>query len=263
MVLSSLDEDLALLVAAARVGGDAVMPFFRAGHQVWEKEGGAGPVTEADYACDRVVREMIARERPDWGWLSEETADDPAARTSRARVAILDPIDGTRAFMAGEAHWCVALALAERGRPVAGVALFPALGRVYAARAGGGAFRDGERIHVSDRSDIKDARVLAGRGQLDGAGWPGGAPPVRRVFRAAMIHRFCVVAEGGAEAVVTLKPVWEWDAAAGVVIAAEAGAAATDSRGAELVFNAERPRFDGVIVAAPEPHAELMKLRRG
>ncbi|SEA09075.1 inositol monophosphatase family protein [Rubrimonas cliftonensis] len=253
--------DRALLEEVAREGGAVAMDFFRRDPRKWEKPGEAGPVTEADLAVDVLAKSRLEAARPDYGWLSEETPDD-AARLASETVFIVDPIDGTRAFIAGETGWCVALAVARAGVVTAAAAWFPALGQLYSAALGEGATRDGAAIGHSGRGALAGARALSGAAQLDPKLWPGGAPPVRRAFRPSLVHRMCLVADGGADAVITLRDAWEWDVAAGALIAAEAGCAVSDGDGAALRFNAPGARSRGLIAAPPALHGALLALRR-
>lgn len=261
MALSSPEADRALLVEAAAAAGAIALRFFRRDPGVWEKDGGLGPVTEADLAVDRALAQRLRAARPDYGWLSEETTDGPE-RLSRRRVFIVDPIDGTRAFVAGETGWCVALAVVEAGRPIAAAALFPALGVLYAAARGAGATRGDRPLRASACAALDGARVVANAAMLDPGHWPGGPPRVERRFRASMIHRLCRVGEGSEDAMLTFRKVWEWDAAAGALIAEEAGCVVTDGAGAPIRFNAESARHEGLIVAPPALHAALLERRR-
>ena len=117
--LPPADEDLSLLRAAAVEAGRIALGYFRQNPEVWLK-GGSSPVSEADYAVDRYLKETLLAARPDYGWLSEETADHPARLASR-RTFVVDPIDGTRGFLEGGSRWCVSVAVVEAGRSVAGV----------------------------------------------------------------------------------------------------------------------------------------------
>ncbi|MGF1659726.1 MAG: inositol monophosphatase family protein [Rubrimonas sp.] len=254
-------DDLALLVAAVEAAGEGAMRWFGRAPRVWDKEGGAGPVTEADLEADAALKARLRAARPGYGWLSEETPDD-RARLGCASVFVVDPIDGTRAFIAGETGWCVAAAVAAQGAPVAAAAFFPALGRLYAARAGGGASRDGAPIRAAEGARAGGALALAASAQLGAEHWPGGAPALRRAFRPSMIHRLCLVAEGAADVTLSFRELWEWDLAAGALIAAEAGCVVSDGRGRTHSYNAPDPRSDGVIAAPPALHAELVRRRR-
>jgi myo-inositol-1(or 4)-monophosphatase len=250
--------DLPLLLAAAEAGGREAMRWWRKGPQVWDK-GAEGPVTEADLAVNRLLGGMLRIARPGYGWLSEEDPDT-LERLARERVFVLDPIDGTRAFIAGETAFAVSLAVVSAGQPVAAVVHLPAQGVTYAAVAGGGAVRNGTAIRAA-LTEVPP-RVLAGRSQFAAEHWPGGVPAVVPRFRASLAWRLALVAEGAFEAMLTFRPVWEWDAAAGVLIAAEAGARVTDAAGATLRFNAAEPRLPGLIVAAEPLHGTLLAARQ-
>lgn len=249
-------RDLDLLVAAAEAAGRIAMRYWKRGPQVFDK-GAEGPVTEADLAVNRMLEADLCAARPGYGWLSEESADGPA-RLDCERVFIVDPIDGTRAFIAGETAFAIALAVAEAGRVTAGVIHMPALGHTWAAMAGGPATRDGQPIRVSRRPGIADARLLARKTALAPEHWPGGVPELHRGFRASLAYRMALVAEGAEDGMLTVGPTWEWDVAAGALIAERAGATVTDLAGRALRFNAPHPRVAGVLAAAPGLHAELL-----
>lgn len=250
------EADRGLLEAVARAAGETALGFVGGPNRVREKPGGHGPVSEADLAVDRQLREALLAARPGYGWLSEESEDGPA-RLGAARVFIVDPIDGTRAFLAGQQSWALSLAVVEAGRPVAAVVHLPALGRTYAATAGGGASLDGRPIAATPAVPGEGIRVLATGNALDPGHWPGGPPPVERHFRPSLAYRLCLVAEGRFDATFSFRDTWEWDVAAGDLIAREAGAAVTTPAGAVPVYNRADPRLSGILVARPGVHAEL------
>lgn len=249
--------DLALLLDHAREAGEIARRFFRDDPETWDKPDGAGPVTEADLAIDAMLRETLLAARPDYGWLSEETEDD-AARLENDRVFIVDPIDGTRAFMRGDPNFCHALAVSEGGEIVAAVAYFPIGDRMYWAEKGGGAFLNGAPLGVSARTALEGAQALAGRVQLTPSRWPGGPPPVDHKFLNSLVYRHCLVAEGRYDLAFTLRQAWEWDVAAGELIASEAGAAVSTTTGARHRYNAAHPRMPGVIIGPSALHAQVL-----
>jgi myo-inositol-1(or 4)-monophosphatase len=260
--LSSPEADLALLCDAAKAAGAVAMAHFGRAPAAWEKPGGAGPVSDADLAVDAWLKQSLRAARPGYGWLSEESPDDPV-RLSHERVFIVDPIDGTRAFLAQKPGWCVALAVAVAGHVTAAAAFLPVSGELYAAARGAGATRDGVRLRPSARAEPVGASVLAGAPQMEAQHWPGGAPAVARAFRPSLVHRLCLVAAGEADATLTFREAWEWDIAAGALIAEEAGCTVTDAHGAPPRFNAPAPRLPGLIAAPPALHDALMARRRG
>lgn len=249
------ERDLELLMSAATEAAVIACRHWRGTPRVWEK-GVEGPVSEADYEVDTFLRATLRAARPDYGWLSEETPDDPAQRAA-ARVFVVDPIDGTRAFIGGEATWAHSIAVVEDGRPVAGVVHLPVRQKTYAAAVGRGATLNGVALRASDRGEVAGATFLAARASFEPQHWKGAVPKVDRAFRPSLAYRLALVAEGRFDGMLTLRPTWEWDVAAGALIATEAGARVTDRRGHPLVFNAPDPRLDGVLVAGPRLHAEV------
>jgi myo-inositol-1(or 4)-monophosphatase len=252
------DCDLALLTRAAKGAGDIAMQYWRNAPKTWEKAEGAGPVTEADMAVNGYLETLLRGARPTYGWLSEESPDDPA-RGNCEHVFIIDPIDGTRAFIAGERPFAVALAVVRRGKVAAGVVYLPALDKLYAATDVGPAMLNDTPILHSNCTDPEAARVLTGKPSLTPLHWKGAAPGFDRHFRPSLAYRLCLVAEGKFDGVLSFRPCWEWDIAAGCLIAERAGAVATAPKGVALVYNQiPDPRSPGIWVAPPVLHAKLV-----
>lgn len=250
-------EDLALVQAAAQEAGAIALRYWRRDPKSWDKGGDHGPVSEADLAVNAALTERLQAARPGYGWLSEETPDD-AARLGQEAVFILDPIDGTRAFLAGEEGFAISVAVVRQGRPVAAVVHLPARQQTYAAHAGGPATCNGAVLACGTRQELRGADVLSNRAALAPEHWPGGVPEVKRSFRTSLAWRMCLVAEGRFDAMLTLRPAWEWDIAAGALIAERAGCRVSDRRGGPLRFNSAPPQADGVVLANPALHAALV-----
>ena len=157
------DADLALLIGAARQAGQIALRFWKRNPKTWDK-GDEGPVTEADHAVNDALSSLLRTARPQYGWLSEESPDD-AARLDCEHVFILDPIDGTRAFIAGEDSFSHALAIARHGQVTAGVVFLPALDRLFAATHSGPATLNGAPIHASTLPGIEGATVTDRHGK--------------------------------------------------------------------------------------------------
>lgn len=251
------EDDLDLLLGAAVEAGEIARSYWRQEPQTWEKEAGAGPVTEADLAVNDFLIGRLLGARPDYGWLSEESTDDPA-RLDAAHCFIIDPIDGTRAFIDGQEGFSHSLAVARNDRIVAAVVHLPVMGLTYAATDKGPATLNGNPIHVS-AATLADADVLMTKAAMDPAFWKNGQPPeVKRSFRPSLAWRLCLVAEGRFDAMVSLRMAWEWDIAAGSLIAERAGAVSTTMTGRPMRFNNPAPRLDGLVIAGPTLHAEFM-----
>jgi len=251
-------SDLPLLLDAAVEAGKIAAKFWRADPEAWDKPDNAGPVTEADLAVDAMLKAELLAARPDYGWLSEETTDTPS-RLEHERCFIVDPIDGTRAFMAGEKTFSHSLAVAERGVITAAVVFLPMREAMFTATIGGGAQLNGRAMTPDRRADLQGAHLLGSKPSFRVENWRGGALPVEHHFRTSLAYRFCLVASGEFDGMITLHPCWEWDIAGGDLIAREAGATVTDQHGAALTFNNAHPKQAGVFAAAPAVHQELLR----
>ena len=249
--------DLDLLADAAREAGEIARGYWRENPQVWDK-GGDDPVSEADFAVDTHLRTRLLAARPDYGWISEESEDD-LSRLAAPRTFIVDPIDGTRAFVAGEPTWAHSLAVVEKGRPVAAAVYLPVKDKLYLAAAGRGATLNGAPVSASSAADPEAAHVLTPKVTLQPQFWKAGnVPGFTRHFRPSLAYRLALVAEGRFDAMMTLRAAWEWDIAAGALLCSEAGAIATDRSGNSLTFNNPTRQTAGVIAGAADFHAGLL-----
>jgi myo-inositol-1(or 4)-monophosphatase len=255
-------RDLALLTEAAREAGRIALRYWRKDPKVWDKGGEHGPVSEADLAVNDMLKAKLMAARPDYGWLSEETPDN-TDRLAVDTVFIVDPIDGTRAFIAGEETWAHSLAVAHKGRVTAGVVYLPAIDRIYTCAEASPPMKDGQVIRASGRDRLEGANILTTKANLAPEKWPGGVPDIIRSFRASLAYRMCLAAEGRFDGMLTLRGAWEWDIAAGALIAERAGAVVTDMSGAALRFNTPGAQAKGVLALPPGPHAEALARLRG
>ncbi|RYH08683.1 3'(2'),5'-bisphosphate nucleotidase CysQ [Tropicimonas sp. IMCC6043] len=255
------ESDLALLIEAAEAAGEIARRHFARRSPSWEKADGQGPVTEADLEVDAMLQERLMRARPDYGWLSEESGEGPDRR-SRARIFVIDPIDGTRAFVDGQKTWSHSLAVVDGGKPVAAVVYLPMLGKLYTAAAGEGARFNGTPIAASPRQGFEGADILAAHPAFDARFWKGGSPDVKRHFRSSLAYRLALVGEGRFDGMLVLRDSWEWDIAAGALIAAESGARVSDRHGRPIAFNSAARLAAGVVCATPGVHAEILSRLR-
>lgn len=242
-------EDLALISEAARAAGDMALRYKSKGLVTEYKEGGS-PVTDADLAVDALLKATLLAARPDYGWLSEETVDDPA-RLDCERLFVVDPIDGTRAYIRGRPWWVVAIGVVDRGEAVAGVVHAPDLSDTYTATIGGGALLNGEAMRPSQTDAIADCAMIGEAGFFSHPAWPEPWPEMRLSSRNATALRMCLVGAGTFDATVTLAPKADWDVAAADLIAREAGAAVLDHKGRRFAYNRADPRQASLVCAAP------------
>lgn len=251
-------EDLKTLQSVSREAGELALDYFeRSDVRVWDKSKGH-PVTEADIAVNTLIRDRLMKARPNYGWLSEETALSNETRTAN-RVWIVDPIDGTRAFMRQEPYWCIGLGVLEAGRPHAAVIRAPVMGETYHAVRGGGAYLNDESIRVTDVCEEAGCRLITNEGMLTHPAWVEPWPEVNlaRPKPNATLIRMCWVASGRFDAVLTLWRKSDWDLAAGALLVEEAGGLATTHLREPYVFNRGEPAQRSLLAAGKPLHSLL------
>jgi myo-inositol-1(or 4)-monophosphatase len=248
-----------LLVSAAREAGMLALEYFHAGARTSARvvtKAGGSPVTDADLAADALLKRRLQEALPEAGWLSEETVDD-FERLSRRSLIIVDPIDGTRAFVTGDPRWVVSVALVVDERPVAGVVYAPALDEIYAAARGHGATFNGAAL----------APV---------AGWPPRAAAGPKLIIEAMAaelgaaieivprvpslaYRMCLAARGVIDFAVAAQNSHDWDIAASDLLLEESGARLVDASGERLRYNARQVRRGALLAASDLGAPRLIK----
>lgn len=254
-------SDFALLDHAMREAGDIARRYFRGNVKNWEKKPG-DPVSEADLALDTHFREKLTAARPDYGWLSEETADD-LSRLEKSRVWVVDPIDGTRSFIAGKPEFTIAAALVEHGRPVIGIVYNPILEEYYTAIKGEGAELNGEPITCGLKSDLKNTRLIASRKAFGWHGWLEEVEGANFSHVNSIAYRIVKVASCQADASLSLTEKSDWDVAAADLILAEAGGITTTTSGDLLIYNRKSVNQKNVISTTAALYPQLMEMLQG
>ena len=246
---------------AARQAGELANARFCTDVRCKRKADGS-PVTEVDLAVDALLRERLLGALPGAGWLSEESTQGDAWRRHE-RVWVVDPLDGTSGFLRRDRHWCIAIALLERGVPVLGVIHAPALGHSWWAHAGGGAFLDGAPARVSTRPTLEGATLIGPKSIANPAMWAKPWPPVTVRRYPSLALRLAYVASAEADGMLALGGKNYWDVAAGDIIVREAGGRVADITGAPLIYADAGARVNGVIAAPPALFARMAALARG
>jgi myo-inositol-1(or 4)-monophosphatase len=250
-------QDTSLLVASLRQAGEIARRYFGGTYKSWDKSHG-NPVTEADIEIDRFLWHALLAARPAYGWLSEETEDD-AARLSRERVFVVDPIDGTYGFLKHRPQFTIVAAVVRNGRPESAAIYNPITDEMFEAVKDGGARKNEKTIMVSTRSDFEGARMLAEKKLTEPASWAQPWPEsLTSETRASVAYRMALVASGEFDATFSLSRKSDWDLAAGDLIVHEAGGVATDRESALLVYNRETPVQTGVVCAGPQLHRRIL-----
>jgi len=232
----SWKSDLDLIVDAAQQAGAVALSFFRQSPEVWWKNGGQSPVSAADYAANDVLSTILQKARPDYGWLSEET-DDASDRLERRTLFVVDPIDGTRGFLAGSEIWCISVAVVTDGRPVAGVLFAPALRELFVAGLEGPALKNGNVLNVSGAGTGDVHRLATAEDMIAGFGAEFRKTVERVKHIPSLAYRLAMVADGRLEGTLVKRDSHDWDLAAADLILQRAGGALVDLAGDLLSYN--------------------------
>lgn len=258
MPVSEFSRDRDRLAAAVQEAGAVAKRFFRGPLKHWTKGEGDSPVTEADIASNDILRKRLV-ETGD-GWLSEESENDPTRLAAR-RVWVVDPIDGTRAFIAGREDWSVSVALVVDGRPVAAALFAPVTDELFLSTLSGGATRNGEAIRASMGIGLEGARVGGPKRMLDRFTLEGsGIVAMPRIHSLAL--RLARVAHGELDAAIAGGNGHDWDLAAADLLVHEAGGLMTALDGEVLVYNRPDPVYSVLLAAGRERHGALAHLIR-
>jgi myo-inositol-1(or 4)-monophosphatase len=253
----SREEDYALLKTAVRDAGELALTYFRQQILVNKKPDGS-EVSEADLAVDTALKLDLLTNRHDYGWLSEETEDDPE-RLKHRRVWMVDPIDGTNAFLRHVPEWTVSAALVEDGAPVLGIVFNPATQEFFHAMRGKGAFLNEKPIAATTKSRLDGALLIASGGLFKKKIWKEPWPEVKSRWVNSVAYRLALVACGRADATISLSAKSEWDLAAAALIIEEAGGVITDHHGKAHLYNRASPRFQSLVASGKPLHPLLIE----
>lgn len=253
-----LQADLDLLIAAAQDGADIAMRYFRNDPKVSWKEG-FSPVTEADFAVDDFLKRTLLEARPTYGWLSEETVDSSERLTAK-RTFVVDPIDGTRAFIEGKDVWCVSVAIVENNRSIAGVLNCPARAETYTASVGQGSFLNRKRLLPPEkRPEIALSGSKAFFSKLPSK-W---SQPVRIMPHVpSLAYRIAMIASGALDGTFVKPNSHDWDLAAADLILSECGGTLCNIAGDHPLFAKKSPAHGILIAGSNHVIDEMLRVVR-
>src|SRR6266699_2089710 len=245
-------------IQSALEAASSVFSRFTCGAIEAEYKAGHDPVTEADKSVDAVLRKELLRDGE--GWLSEESVDD-FTRLQKTRVWVVDPLDGTREFVAGIPEFCVSVAMVENGRPVAGGICNPATNEIFLGSLDSGLTYNCKPCQSSRRANLDGAVVLASRSEVKRGEWKqfDNAPFTIRPM-GSVAYKLALVSAGLADATFTLTPKHEWDVAAGAALVESAGGFVRTLESSLLRCNNKSPLISGLLACGPNLEKELLAL---
>jgi len=253
-------------IEAARGAGEILMSYYRHEYEIREKSY-HNPVTTADNEADAFLREYLLNKQPDFGWLSEETADSEE-RLAKEWVWIVDPLDGTKEFIQGIPEFVVCIGLAHRGIPLLGVLYNPAKGELFQTTPEGVPLYNQQPARLHQADSLDQVAVLNSRSETRRGLWE----PWRGDFRelvpmGSVAYKIALVATGQREFFVSLRPKNEWDLCAAHAVLRQTGGVLRTLEGQEVRYNQPNTIITpGVAGGAPElveAFCQLYRERKG
>ena len=249
-------QDALLLRDTVREAGALALSLFRTELKNWTK-GASSPVSEADIAVNELISSRLRSGTPHYGWLSEESVDDER-RLDKQRVWIVDPIDGTRGYLAGREDWCISVALVEGTRPLLAAVFAPASDEFFFAEQGRGTLLNGTPVDATSGTAIDISRVT------------GPKPLVERLVRssgeisphpriASLALRLCRVAHGRLDVAFAGGQSRDWDLAAADLIVQEANGKMTSLSGEAIQYNRREVTHGMLMAAGRDRHAFMVE----
>jgi myo-inositol-1(or 4)-monophosphatase len=251
---------LAALETIMHEAGELARVTSRGEFKRWTKGADHSPVSEGDIAVNNLLRERLAALAPGAGWLSEETEDSLPGR-AMATAWIVDPIDGTRAYISGRPDWTISVALVDSGRPVLAALYAPVTNEMFLAVRDKGATLNGATIKAKGGAGLAGAKLAGPKRYLDRfATLEPSVAPQPKIHSLAL--RLTRVAQGELDAAFASSGSHDWDLAAADLLIHEAGGLLTDFEGRQVEYNRPHTVQDALIAAGPPRHATLMDLVR-
>lgn len=255
-MINSAYADILQRIQSALEAARTVLNRFTAGAIEAEYKAGHDPVTEADKSVDAVLRKELLREGE--GWLSEESVDD-LSRLDKRRVWVVDPLDGTREFVAGIPEFCVSIGMVEDGRPVAGGICNPVTNEMFLGAVDCGVTYNGKPAKPSQKTSLEGALILASRSEVKRGEWKAFDNPSFKVRpMGSVAYKLALVSAGLADVTFTLTPKNEWDVAAGAALVDSAGGYVRTLDNAPLRGNQKNPLLSGLLACGPNLREELL-----
>jgi len=257
----NLDNELALAKDAAVKAASVILDYYKMADLNVTMKGKGQPLTEADLASNRIIKEILQGAFPNDGWLSEEDPDN-ALRFFKKRVWIVDPLDGTQDFINKNPEFAVSIGLVVDEKPVLGVIVNPVTNEIFWGVSGLGAFADGKRISATDNRDVKNISLIVSQSEDRRGEWERFKSFFHVKPTGSTAYKLALVALGRADGCFTLKPKSEWDICAGHVLIEEAGGIITTASGESIKYNQPTPRLKNLVYSNSHLHGYILEVIR-
>lgn len=252
-----MNKELDILLSTIEIAGNAIEKLRKDGFVVTKKKN-ESPLTEADLLCNEILKEGLLKSFPQDGWLSEETVDDHSRLQCR-RVWVVDPIDGTKEFVANIPEYAISVALVDQNKPILAAVYNPAKQKLIYAVKGQGTWCNGKRVQCNHVTADK-LQILASRSEYQAGEWDRFKSDHIIQEVGSVAYKLALIANGEAHATFSLTPKSEWDIAAGVLLVEEAGGKVTAPDGSSFVFNQANTRVNGIVACSKNLYNHVFEI---
>ena len=252
-----MNDLLELSQNATKKAANVILKYYNSSYEV-QMKGKGNPVTAADIEADEILKEILMKETPDFGWLSEETRDS-SDRLNRDRVWVVDPLDGTKEFVEGIPNFVISVGLVEDGKPILGIIYNPVLDELFTAYSGSGVKLNGDRYTISQNNQFNKMSMLNSRSETKAGLWK----PYEKYFNkvipiGSIAYKLALVSTSQSDMVASLKPKNEWDICAGHCLINESGGNLITSLGKEITYNNPKTLITPGLIAGSKISVQNM-----
>ena len=237
--------------------GKLAIKWFRKDPEQWEKDDGS-LVSKADIEINDLLNKLLKNKNPEFGWLSEENEDD-RSRLNKKITFVVDPLDGTKAFLEGKKEFSISVAIVKNGLPISGIVFSPSTGEMFEAEKNKGSWKNNKKVIISNYNRLEKCKMIAFKPMFSHPAWKEPWPKMDVENRNSIAYRMALVASGQYDAMMALNSKNDWDIAAGDLLISESGGIVTLHTNKKIIYNTENTKKPSVIGTNKAIHEKIIK----
>ena len=237
--------------------GKLALKWFKKDPEQWEKDDGS-LVSKADIEINDLLNKLLKNKNPEFGWLSEENEDDKS-RLNKKITFVVDPLDGTKAFLEGKKEFSISIAIVKNGLPISGIVFSPSTGEMFEAEKNKGSWKNNKKIIISKYKKLEKCKMIAFKPMFSHPAWKEPWPKMDVENRNSIAYRMALVASGQYDAMMALNSKNDWDIAAGDLLISESGGVVTLHTNKKIIYNTENIKKPSVIGTNKSIHDKIIK----
>ncbi len=237
--------------------GKLAIKWFRKDPEQWEKDDGS-LVSKADIEINDLLNKLLKDKNPEFGWLSEENEDDKS-RLDKKITFVVDPLDGTKAFLEGKREFSISVAIVKNGLPISGIVFSPSTDEIFEAEKNKGSWKNNKKVIISNFKKLEKCKMIAFKPMFSHPAWKEPWPKMDIENRNSIAYRMALVASGEYDAMMALNSKNDWDIAAGDLLISESGGIVTLHTNEKIVYNKENTKKPSVIGTNKTIHKKIIK----